>query len=77
MNDDDGACRGAWVDECGGDDGLDDHQCGWEDVEAVALEKCRAFGELADLAGANAAEKRPVAESRFFSGKRVRACEAA
>jgi len=32
----------------------------------------QAFGELADLAGANAAEERLVA----VSGKRVRACEA-
>jgi len=45
MNDDNGACRGAWVDECGGDErlfpGVDDHQGSWKDVEAVALEKCR------------------------------------
>jgi len=34
----------------------------------------KLFGELADLAGANAAEKRAVAGSRTFSGKRVRAC---
>jgi len=34
----------------------------------------QAFGELADLAGANAAEKRAIAGSRTFSGKRVRAC---
>jgi len=32
-----------------------------------------AFGELADLAGANAAEKRAVAWSRTFSGKQGRA----
>jgi len=33
----------------------------------------QAFGELADLAGANAAEERPVAGSLTFSGKRVHA----
>jgi len=37
----------------------------------------QAFGELADLAGANAAEKRAVACSRTFSGKQLRACGAA
>jgi len=37
----------------------------------------QAFGELTDLAGANAAEKRAVAGSRTFSGKRVRQCGAA
>jgi len=37
----------------------------------------QAFGELADLAGANAAEKRAVAWSRTFSGKQGRACTAA
>jgi len=39
-------------------------------VSAVEIE---AFGELGDLAGANAAEKRAVAWSRTFSGKQVRA----
>jgi len=34
----------------------------------------QAFAELADLAGANAAEKRAVAGSRTFAGKQVRAC---
>jgi len=33
----------------------------------------QAFGQLADLAGANAAEKRAFAWSRTFSGKQVRA----
>jgi len=32
----------------------------------------QAFGELADLAGSNAAEKRPVTGSLTFSGKRVK-----
>jgi len=36
----------------------------------------QAFGELADLAGANVAEKRAVVWSRTFSGKQVRACGA-
>jgi len=39
MNDDDGACLGARVYECGGDEsllpGLDDYHGSWEDVEAV------------------------------------------
>jgi len=37
----------------------------------------QAFGELADLSGANAAEKRAVAGSQTFSGKHVCACGAA
>jgi len=45
MNDEDEACRGARVDECGGEErllpGLDDHHGSWEDVEAVVLKKFR------------------------------------
>jgi len=37
----------------------------------------QAFGELADLANANAAEKQAVAGSRTFCVKQVRACGAA
>jgi len=37
----------------------------------------KAFGELANLAGASAAEKRAVDGDRTFFGKRVRACGAA
>jgi len=37
----------------------------------------QASAELADLAGANAVEKRAVAWRRTFTGKQVRACGAA
>jgi len=38
--------------------------------------EAQASGDLADLAGVNAAEKRPVAGSRIFSGKRAHVYEA-
>jgi len=50
----------------------DTKQCDRLVSRMLSVVKVQAFGDLADIAGANAAEKRTVAGSRTFSGKRVR-----
>jgi len=70
MNDDDVACRGARFDECGGDERLHPISTITKAVGRtltlwmLSAVEGQAFGELAGLAGANTAEKRPESLSQ-------------